>query len=84
MLYKNPTNTWSRTIAQLAEMRTADWELKLEPNETIKKEINDKIIAYNSLKNMVTQFKQSKFSCEGFEYDKNIGRVKEMKFKYRE
>ena len=87
--YSNPSGRWSRSIPQLAKMRTNDWVAGLELNITKTNdrnkydEINNYISDYNQYKNIESQLKQSTFVFKGSEYDKNTGRIKILRYELK-
>lgn len=86
MLYKGKgiNSNKTRTISQLASMRTKDIKefFDLKDDDTIEKEVLDKIAEYNSVKNLLSTVKQTIFLFDKFEYD-TTGRVKTMIYHYR-
>ena len=80
-IYSNNSNTWSRTISQLSNMRDKEWieALDINDNNMINK-IRNKISEYNTYKNLESQFKQSKFKYINSEYDKNTGRITKLEY----
>ena len=71
-------NGYSRTTAQLATMRSNDIE-QLYDEATINN-IKVDVQKYNSLKNLVTTFKENVFKYKDFNYDKNNGRITLMNY----
>lgn len=74
---KNGGGKSSRKISQLATMRTIDIEELGTPQKDYKTEVNK----YNTYKTLLTEIKAKVFKCNGFEYDKNTGRVIKMSYK---
>lgn len=75
----------SRSIAQMANMRTNDLEYFLfgpESDKKIPSNIANDIQAYNNIKNLVSQIKQKIFIRDIFDYDENTGRIKIMIYHY--
>ena len=85
-IFFNKNKKWSRTIAQLSNMRTTDWIAGLEldlndPNDRIKYDkINDLISEFNKYKNIESQLKQSVFKLTGSDYDKYTGRIIKLEY----
>lgn len=88
-IFFNKNKKWSRTIAQLSNMRTTDWiaGLELDLNNTNDRqkydEINDKISTYNQYKNIESQLKQSEFKLTGSDYDKYTGRITKLEYELK-
>jgi len=69
--------TTSKEISQLATMRTIDIEELGTPQKDYETQKNK----YNTCKTLLTEIKTKVFKCNGFEYDKNTGRVIKMSYK---
>lgn len=86
-LYKNSKTNWSRTISQLAKIRTGEWVSLLgldkdkDKDEDKINEISTKITIYNQYKNLESEIKQKEFRYVIFDYDENTGRIIEMNYK---
>ncbi len=67
---------YSRSISQLANMRTAEIEyLGFETSQ-----YQAEVAEYNTYKTLVTQIRARVFKFESFEYDKNTGRIIKMNY----
>lgn len=78
--YTYTNGKYSRTIAQLASMRTNEIAdlLGIEENGQKMSEINVKIAEYYSYKNLLSEIKQKVFKYKNFDYDKITGRIIKM------
>ena len=90
---KNKNTTWFEngniklSVAEIATMRTNEWEEKLGLDEKISAhiltitKIKNLSSEYLRLKNIESEFKQKKFKCTNFEYDGGIsGRIEKMTY----
>lgn len=80
--YTYTNGKYSRTIAQLASMRTNEIAdlLGIEENGQKMSEINVKIAEYYSYKNLLSEIKQKVFKYKNFDYDKITGRIIKMSY----
>lgn len=69
----------TRKIYQLAAMRSKEIQDLGNPKPTYNN-YQDFIDEYNTYKALLSQIKQKKFKCNGFEYEKYTGRVTKMKY----
>ena len=81
-LYKGQDGIRTRTVSQLATMRTKDIEdfFGSEEYDKVKVNLNDQIEKYNSIKNLFSEIKAEVFTYKSFTYDEYNGRVIEMRY----
>ncbi len=94
MVFNSADGTKTRTVSQLATMRTIERKEYFDLDENDEKnskyyrkydEANKKIQEYNQIKNLLSEIKQHVFIFNGIEYDdENTGRVTLMKYEYNE